>query len=321
MFALAFGPALIRSLSRFATRLHVTWRPVESAPRVGAAISRAGLLFALLLGGWLAGQPGGVGRAVAASRPVARATAARTPAGYLLAAQNPDGGFGAAPGRRRSQLYSGWAALGLAAAGENPQDVQRDGHSLIDYIDAGAGRERPTRARSSARSWSSRAAACRPTSFGGRDLVARARARHRPERSSCPTRPTGPSFAVLALRAAGVAPAAGDASSWLVRQQDSDGGFNFAHARRLERRRRHGRRARGARRRRRVRGVGAPGARASRYIRRQQDRDGGFPSQPGAGSNAQSTAFAIQGLIAAGVDPASLHRARRAVAARSTWIR
>ena len=29
---------------------------------------------------------------------------------------------------------------------------------------------------------------------------------------------------------------------------------------------------------------------------------------PGAGSNAQSTAFAVQGLIAAGVDPSSLHR-------------
>jgi hypothetical protein len=29
---------------------------------------------------------------------------------------------------------------------------------------------------------------------------------------------------------------------------------------------------------------------------------------PGAGSNAQSTAFAVQGLLAAGVDPNSLHR-------------
>ena len=29
---------------------------------------------------------------------------------------------------------------------------------------------------------------------------------------------------------------------------------------------------------------------------------------PGAGSNAQSTAFGVQGLLAAGVDPGSLHR-------------
>ena len=48
-------------------------------------------------------------------------------------------------------------------------------------------------------------------------------------------------------------------------------------------------------------------ARAIRFIRSQQDSDGGFPSQPGSGSNAQSTAFAVQELIASGVDPASLH--------------
>src|SRR6185437_15186638 len=37
-------------------------------------------------------------------------------------------------------------------------------------------------------------------------------------------------------------------------------------------------------------------------------RDGGFPSQPGMSSNAQSTAWAIQGLEAAGVSPATVHR-------------
>jgi prenyltransferase beta subunit len=113
-------------------------------------------------------------------------------------------------------------------------------------------------------------------------------------------------FAVLALRAAGVGPAPATLS-WLVRQQDSDGGFNFAvrggssdvddTGAVLEA----------------LAGDGAAAAARARshaiqYIRSQQDRDGGFPSQPGQGSNAQSTAFAIQGLIAAGVDPASLHR-------------
>jgi hypothetical protein len=44
------------------------------------------------------------------------------------------------------------------------------------------------------------------------------------------------------------------------------------------------------------------------YIKRQQNRDGGFPAQPGEESNAQSTAWAIQGLLAAGADPSSLHR-------------
>jgi hypothetical protein len=40
------------------------------------------------------------------------------------------------------------------------------------------------------------------------------------------------------------------------------------------------------------------------FLRHQQDRDGGFPSEPGGGSNAQSTAWAIQGLVASGVSPA-----------------
>lgn len=39
-----------------------------------------------------------------------------------------------------------------------------------------------------------------------------------------------------------------------------------------------------------------------------QNPDGGYPQQRGGESNAQSTAWAIQGLIAGGVDPASVHR-------------
>jgi hypothetical protein len=92
---------------------------------------------------------------------------------------------------------------------------------------------------------------------------------------------------------------------WLARQHDSDGGFSFSggggssdvddtgaalealagdHA------------------------AASTMARATAFLRRQQDRDGGFPSQPGMGSNAQSTAWAIQGLEAAGASPATLHR-------------
>ncbi len=52
-------------------------------------------------------------------------------------------------------------------------------------------------------------------------------------------------------------------------------------------------------------------SRAVTYISRHQDRDGGFPAFSGAGSDAQSTAWAVQGLIAAGVNPSGLHRAGR----------
>jgi prenyltransferase beta subunit len=113
-------------------------------------------------------------------------------------------------------------------------------------------------------------------------------------------------FAVLALRAAGVDPAPATLA-WLVRQEDSDGGFNFATrggasdvddtGAALEALAGGGGRAAARAR-----------ARAVRFLRGQQDGDGGFPSQAGAGSNAQSTAFAVQGLLAAGVDPGSLRR-------------
>ena len=143
------------------------------------------------------------------------------------------------------------------------------------------------------------------TSFGGRDLVAELRGDIR-RNGSVNNQTNWTSFAVLALRAAGVAPPRASLA-WLVRQQDADGGFNFATrgglsdvddtGAALEALARAGGSAASRAR-----------SRAVAYIRGQQDRDGGFPGMPGAGSNAQSTAFGVQGLIAAGVDPNSLHR-------------
>ena len=110
---------------------------------------------------------------------------------------------------------------------------------------------------------------------------------------------------MLALRAARVAPSP-RTLTWLVRQPNRDGGFGFAGkgsesdvddtGATLEA-------LAGAR----VAGAPRTRSRAVAYLRRQQDRDGGFPSQPGESSNAQSTAWAVQGLDAAGADPASLH--------------
>ena len=279
VFALAFGPALIRSLTRFRTRLNVTW---------GTATPLLAIALIALPG------TSATGRAMAAS----------TPAGYLIAAQNADGGIGATPGSPSSQLYSGWAALGLAAAGENPQDVMRDGHSLIAYIEAGvASASDPGDVERNI--LVAGAAALPATSFGGRDLVAELRG-DIGRNGSVNNQTNWTSFAVLALKAAGVAPPP-KTLAWLVRQQDADGGFNFATrggqsdvddtGSALEA----------------LAGVSGSGAardraHAIRYLRGQQDRDGGFPGEPGAGSNAQSTAFAVQGLLAVGADPSSMRR-------------
>jgi Prenyltransferase and squalene oxidase repeat len=283
-FALAFGPALTRSIQRFATRLQVNWL---SPGGVAAPMLVAGVVLASLLG--LSAAP--------------RARAAATPTGYLLAAQNPDGGFGPAAGQSSAQLYAGWAALGLAAEGYNPQDVARDGQSLLAYVRAGVGSlsdvgslERTILVVG--------AADLSARDFGGRDLVA-ALDRHIRRNGSVGGLVNLTSFAVLALRAAGVAPLA-RTLSWLIAQQDRDGGFNFAIAGGssdvddtgavLEA-------LAGAD------GHAAPARRrAVAFVLAQQNRDGGFPSQPGGDSNAQTTAWAVQGLLAAGVDPSSLHR-------------
>jgi energy-coupling factor transport system substrate-specific component len=282
VFALAFGPALARSLQRFNQRLHVVWGPVEVA-----------VLPILLV-------VCGFGAVAVAGAPPARAGA--SPTGYLLAAQNRDGGYGAARGGASSELYAGWTALGLAAEGHNPQDVSRGGHGLITYIRAGVrsihdvgSLERTILAV--------RAAGLRATSFGSVNLIAALQRDIRRD-GSVSEQVNLTSFAVLALRSAGVSPSR-STLAWLIRQQDSDGGFNFATAGASSDVDDTGAALEAL--------AGAPGAgkvrpRAVGYLRRLQGADGGFPEQSGGESNAQSTAFAIQGLIAAGTDPATLHR-------------
>jgi energy-coupling factor transport system substrate-specific component len=281
-FALAFGPALIRSIQRFARRLQVTWLPAGGDTLSVVAV----LVCAGLMAGGMAAAP---------------AARAASPESYLAAAQNSDGGLGAARGAASSQLFSGWAALAFAAQGRNPQEVRNGGQSLTGYIasqlstasDVGSV-ERTILVL--------RAAGLSATSFGGRDLVATLLA-HVRRNGSVGGLVNLTSFAILALRAAGhpVAPAT---RSWLLRQQDSDGGYNFATAgatsdvddtgAALE-----------------ALGSSAPARslhRAVAFIRSQQNRDGGFPSQPGDDSNAQSTAWAVQGLLAADISPGTLHR-------------
>jgi hypothetical protein len=48
--------------------------------------------------------------------------------------------------------------------------------------------------------------------------------------------------------------------------------------------------------------------RAVRFLARRQNPDGGYPLQPGGPSNAQSTSWAIQALVAAGRDPGRRRR-------------
>jgi len=107
-------------------------------------------------------------------------------------------------------------------------------------------------------------------------------------------------FAVLALRAAGRSRrdrVVRAAVRWLGRQGNRDGGFNpFGRggpsdvddtAAVVEALVSAGRRR------------GPTVRRAVSFLARHQNRDGAFPLQPGQGSNAQSTAWAVQALVAA----------------------
>jgi hypothetical protein len=224
-----------------------------------------------------------------------RARAAGSPLAYLLSAQNRDGGFGAARGQPSSALYSGWVALALVADGRNPADVARGGHSVLAFIKATLAHDPGSLERTILVAG---AAGVPATDFGGHNLLA-ALKRDIRHNGSVSGQVNLTTFAVLALRAArATLPAR--MLPWLVRQQDADGGFSYAKAgdladiddtaAALEA----------------LAGTAHHGARrrAVAFIRAAQNRDGGFPAEPGGRSNAQSTAWAIQGLVAAGVDPA-----------------
>ncbi len=275
-FCLAFGPAFVRALLRFRARLEVRWVPLVGAVLVLALLAPMAL----------------------AAGPLAREV------GYLVAAENADGGFGAAPGQPSTQLYTSWAVVGLAAAGRDPRRVARGGHSPVAYMLSHTG-------------------GLTGTGDVERTVVALGAAHVRPPRSLV-SRLAGAqgadgsfghlvnltAFGILALRAAGRP--AGDrhvrhALGWLARQQNADGGFNFAGrgstsgiddtAAALQ-----GLVAGGARR------GGRAVARAAAFLAAEQNPDGGFPLTPAGASNAQSTAWAIQGLVAAGRDPGRLRR-------------
>jgi hypothetical protein len=232
---------------------------------------------------------------------MAEAKAATPSVNYLLGAQNRDGGFGPAPGQRSAQLYAGWAALALEAKGYDPAHVaRRGGRSLLGYVLTGVrsisdpgSLERTILVVSGA--------GVPATSAGGRNLVSRLERDIKPN-GSVSNQTNWTAFAVLALRSAGVTPPA-QTLAWLARQQDHDGGFNFATAPGSSDVDDTGAALEALAGDSAARGVTA---RAVRFIRRQQNRDGGFPSEVGATSNAQSTAFAVQGLIAAGTALSSL---------------
>jgi energy-coupling factor transport system substrate-specific component len=297
LFGLAFGPELARILARMRARMDVRWEPAGAALLAVLVLASVPSPRAAALTGRAATAQGAALGASAARVDVAREL------GYLVSAQDADGGFGAAPGQAGSELYTAWAALGLAAGGRDPSSLRRDGHSVLDALRAQVGTlsgpgdlERTILAL--------RACGAPVGALGGRSLLG-ALLRFRESDGAFAGQVNLTAFAIFALRAAGISatgPTIGAAGRWLARQQDPDGGFSFAAgghspsdvddtAAALQ-----GLLDAGVSR------STAAVTRAAAYIERAQNPDGGLPMEPGGESNAQSTAWAVQGLVAAGRD-------------------
>jgi hypothetical protein len=237
---------------------------------------------------------------------------------YLQNAQNPDGGFGSAAGAPSNADFSAWVAYALAAAGINPQDQAKPGGT-----DAYAYLAEETAGLSVTTDWErvllvAIAAGTPPHDFGGTDPVARILERRLPD-GSFPHDAGGTAggvndtaFAVLALcrvpdpAAQAAIPGAVD---WLISVQDpKTGGWGHTPGGATV-----GVDMTGAV----IQALNAAGRRGTEaerrgfdYLRSLQNDDGGFPQASWVkASNVASTAWAVQAMWSAGIDPRAWERA------------
>jgi prenyltransferase/squalene oxidase-like repeat protein len=269
--ALIAGPAMVRALVRFRERFE--WR----APAVAAT-----LLLAL---------------AIATALPSRAAADTNNAIAWLARAQNSDGGWGASPQSESSASVTCWVMLGLEAAGGNPLDVPLGGGTTpVDFLRSRVG-ELSSSGDFARTILALEGAGLNPRSFAGHNLVA-ALAKRRADNGSFAGWPGSTAFAVIALRAAGATGGLDDSTSWLAEVQNGDGGWGDVPGSPST-----------------ADGTGAvmqamPGTEAVRhglgFLRKAQRPNGGFALGGSGGVNAQSTAWAVQGIIALGEDPASV---------------
>jgi prenyltransferase beta subunit len=298
-FALLAGPAIVRMLTRFRERFE--WgreepgrTPPAATPGSLAPRLRSGGLAVLLL----------VGLIGALAAPRAEAANVSRAAAWLASAQNKDGGFGASPGDRSGAEMTAWAMLGLAAAGRNPQDVAKGGKTPVTFLSNSLNDlQTPGDLARTILAFEAAGVDSRDVS-GGADLVAVLIGERRSNGSYGPKNvgwPNSTAYAVLALRAAGAAGGVEASLDWLRKVQNDDGGWGDVPGSPST-----------------ADGTGAvlqalsPDSKAAghgrAYLRKAQRPGGGFPLGGNSAVNSQSTAWAIQGILAAGGDPASYRR-------------
>jgi energy-coupling factor transport system substrate-specific component len=283
--ALIAGPAMVRMLVRFRERFE--WRtPGASLSHSDRKSPRRVAVPFLLLS-----------IAVAVVLPAGAAQASDTgrAALWLASEQNADGGWGASPESDSSVATTAWVMLGLEAAGVNPLDLERDGRNPVGYL-RGRVEELSSPGDFARTILALEGAGVDPRSFGGHNLVA-ALAKRRRDNGSYEGWPGSTAFAVIALRTAS-AGGIEKSISWLAKVQNADGGWGDVPGSPST-----------------ADGTGAvmqaiPDTSAAGhgfgYLRKAQRPNGGFPLGSSGSVNSQSTAWAVQGMLAVGRDPGSV---------------
>lgn len=269
--ALAAGPAMIRMLTRFRRRFE--WR----TPAFAGAI-----VVALAL--------------VAAAPAQAEAAGPGSAADWLESVQNGDGGWGADPGAASGVEITAWAMLGLASADRNPLDVSSGGRTPVDYLRSNV-RELNSAGDYARTILALNAAGVSPRDFGGTDLVSTL-GRRRGSNGSFEGKPGTTAYAVMALRAAGAGGGLDATLSWLAKAQNADGGWGDLP---------------GSESTADVTGAVMQamsstdvGRHGLGFLRKKAQRpNGGFPGGGSIPANSQSTAWALQGMIAVGASSGS----------------
>ena len=312
VLALAAGPAMIRMLIRFRERFE--WRrgevgaatstgavtPGSGSGTGGAAIATTGRVVAILVAVLLLGAFASTRAEAAPAGGTEAATA------WLEGVQNSDGGWGEKPGAKSAQEMTGWAMLGLEAAGVNPQDVTSPGgKSPVDYLQGAIG-EVQSPGDLARTILALEGAGVEPREFGSRNLVAALLAKRRKD-GSYEGWPNSTAYAVLALRSAGIANVS-DSIGWLREAQNEDGGWGDTAGAPSN-----------------PDGTGAvlqamdpsgkPAKKAVGYLRQIQQPGGGYRLGGNGALNTQSTAWAVRGAARRGRQPGGV-QTRRQVGAR-----